>query len=163
MSGFIFKFIALFLGAIIGTSLFLIPYLNRLAAIEKKSEIKINNQIIIAEVVKDAKEREQGLSGRADIGINEGMLFLFDKEGRHGFWMKGMRFPIDIIWINGMKIVGIEENLEPEPGVSDSELKVYYPPEPVDKALELKAGRAAILRAKPGDVVKIRPLVRTGN
>ena len=42
---------------------------------------------------------------------------------------------------------------------NESELTLYYPPEAVDKVLELKAGRARILRAKVGDVVKIRPLV----
>jgi uncharacterized protein len=153
------KFFALALGIFLAVSLFTAPYLKQLEEVKGKSEIKINNQIIVAEVVSEAKEREQGLSGRESIGINEGMLFLFDEPGIYGFWMKGMNFPIDIIWIAGEEIVGVEENVEPDPGAVEGQLKVYYPPGPVNKVLELKAGRAAILRAGAGDEVKIKPLI----
>lgn len=45
---------------------------------------------------------------------NEGMLFVYDGPSRQGFWMKDMKFPIDIIWLNGTgSIVHIEENLTP--------------------------------------------------
>lgn len=156
---FFVKAFALALGVFVGVSLFIAPYLNQLDEVRRKSEVKVNNQIIVAEVVSDAKEREQGLSGRESIGINEGMLFVFDEPGMHGFWMKGMKFPIDIVWIAGDRIVGVEGNVEPEPGATENQLAVYYPPEPVNKVLELKAGRAAILRAGAGDEVKIRPLI----
>lgn len=158
---FVVKIFALALGAFIGMSLFIAPYLQQLEEVKGKSEVKINNQLIVAEVVSEAKEREQGLSGRESIGINEGMLFLFEEPGLYGFWMKGMRFPIDIIWIAGTEIVGVEENVEPEPGAKEGQLEIYYPPEPVNKVLELKAGRAGILRAKAGNEVKIRPLINT--
>jgi uncharacterized membrane protein (UPF0127 family) len=74
--------------------------------------------------------------------------------------MKDMKFPIDIVWINGDKIVGFEENVQPMPGARDSDLKIYYPPAPVNKVLELKAGRVELLRAGVGDTVKIRPLIK---
>jgi len=45
---------------------------------------------------------------------NEGMLFVYEGASRQGFWMKDMKFPIDIIWINGTgSVVHIEENLRP--------------------------------------------------
>lgn len=154
------KLLAIVFGFILATAIFLVPYLNQLTTVQKKAEIKIGNQIIIAEVVKSGAEREKGLSGRETIGVNEGMLFLFDKEGKYSFWMKGMRFPIDIIWIRGGRIVGFEENIDPQIGVREADLKLYYPPEPVDRVLELKAGRVELLRAGIGDPVKIRPLIR---
>jgi len=153
------KFFALVLGVALAAFILTAPYLNKLEEVKRTSEVKINEQIIVAEVVSKAKEREQGLSGREVLGINEGMLFLFDEPGNYGFWMKGMKFPIDIIWISGNEIVGVEENIPPQPGAADSELTVYYPPGPVNKVLEVKAGRTAILRAKATDEVKIRPLV----
>jgi hypothetical protein len=40
------------------------------------------------------------------------MLFVFASSTRPGFWMKDMKFPIDIIWINADKeVVGIESNI----------------------------------------------------
>ena len=71
-----------------------------------------------------------------------------------------MKFPIDIIWIHENKIVGFEENIDPQIGANSAELKVYYPGTPVERVLELSAGRAKILGAKIGDNVMILPFVR---
>ena len=154
------KLLIIVFGFILITTAFAVPYLNRLSTVQRKSEIKIGDQIIVAEVVKSKTDKEKGLSGRGTIGVNEGMLFLFDKEGSYGFWMKGMKFPIDIIWIWDDEIVGFEENIDPQIGAIEADLKFYYPPEPVDKVLELKAGRVGSLRAGIGDAVKIRPLIQ---
>ena len=153
------KLTVIVLGVIIGAGVFVVPYLNKLKDIERKSEVKINEQIVIGEVVSKVEDKERGLSDKDSLGVNEGMLFLFENPGIYGFWMKDMQFPIDIVWISGSEVVGFEENVEPEPGVSEDELAVYYPPEPVNKVLELKAGRARLLRLRAGDTVKIRPLI----
>lgn len=159
MSGILVKAGVLAFGVMLAASVFLVPYLNQISEVKRKSEIKINDQFIVAEVVKTEKERAQGLGGREDIGINEGMLFLFDDAAVHPFWMKGMKFAIDIVWINGDEIVDITVDVQPEPEESDAELTLYYPSEPVNKVLELKAGRVRLLRAMEGNLVKIRPLI----
>ncbi|KKU94128.1 MAG: hypothetical protein UY26_C0003G0279 [Candidatus Jorgensenbacteria bacterium GW2011_GWA1_48_13] len=159
MSGFFIKFIVVVFGVILASTLFVAPYVNQISAVKRKSEIKINDQLIVAEVAKTEGERARGLGGREDIGVNEGMLFLFDNVGVYPFWMKGMKFAIDIVWINGDKIVDITENVAPEPGESDAELAVYYPSVPVNRVLELRAGRVRLLRTVEGDLVKIRPLI----
>ena len=58
----------------------------------------------------------KGLSVKNQLKENEGMLFVFEEPARYSFWMKDMKFPIGIMWLdsNG-KIVHIEENLEPCP------------------------------------------------
>lgn len=59
--------------------------------------------------------RQQGLSGRAGIAPDEGLLFVFETEGRWSFWMKDMRFSIDIVWIDrDGKVVFIKENAIPD-------------------------------------------------
>lgn len=151
--------VIVFLGMIIGISFFSISYINKIAEVQRKGEIKINNQIIVAETVKSARDREKGLSGRKSLGINEGMLFVFDKPDKYPFWMKDMNFPIDIIWIAGSQVVGYEEYVSPQIGVSDSSLRIYYPPQPVDEVLEISAGRSRLLDLKIGDILKVRPLV----
>jgi len=107
----------------------------------------------MVEVADTIVSRTRGLSGRVELKENQGMFFVFGTFGAHGFWMKDMKFPIDIIWIKGGAIAGFAENVLPEPGKSLLALKVYYPPEPVDKVLEIKAGLAEKLELKVGDKI----------
>ena len=59
-------------------------------------------------------QQVKGLSVKDHLKENEGMLFVFERPTRQVFWMKDMRFPIDIIWLdsNGT-VVHIEHNLQP--------------------------------------------------
>jgi hypothetical protein len=84
--------------------------------------------------------RERGLSGRAGLAADEGMYFIFDKPLAYAFWMKDMRFPIDIIWIFDGKIVDLSTNL-PVP-VAGQQLPTFAPRVPVDRVLEVPAGFA---------------------
>jgi len=154
------RLMAFVIGIVVGVSAFSIPYLNRITAVQNRAEVKINGQIFIADVVRDPENRAQGLAGKERLAVNEGMLFLFEEPDEYGFWMKGMRFPIDIIWIRDNAIVAVHEYVFPEPDVADSNLSVYLPPEPVDSVFEVSAGRARSLRAEIGDPVKMRPLIK---
>jgi len=76
--------------------------------------LEVENATINAELARTRQEKEKGLSGKEGLKPDEGMLFIYDKEGAYSFWMKDMKFPIDIIWFNeSWKVVHIEENLEP--------------------------------------------------
>lgn len=95
--------------------------------------------------------RRQGLSGVSSIEEDEGMLFIFEKEGDYLFWMKDMNFPIDIIWINDdLKIVHVEENVKPE------NFPVRYAsPEPARLVLETNAFFAKTFNLREGDRVYV--------
>ena len=81
-----------------------------------------------------------------------GMYFIFDKPDYHSFWMKDMRFPIDIIFINDGKIVTIYKNV-PIP-TSETQLPpIYRPTNPVDHVLEINAGLADKYSFQVGDSV----------
>lgn len=74
-----------------------------------------NGEIIDAEVVSTNLAREEGLSGRESLSKKRGLLFVFPSQGVFSFWMKDMKFPIDIIWVNERGvIVDIVENAKPE-------------------------------------------------
>jgi len=75
--------------------------------------------------------------------------------------MKDMKFPIDLVWISDGKIVGFEENMQPPADINvlDSKLENYLPPEPVDRVLELHAGRVGLLKANIGDPILVKPLL----
>ncbi len=86
-----------------------------------KNDIKTPKTMKIGEIVLNIKaavtnaERERGLSGKEGLAENEGMLFVFEKEGYYGIWMKDMNFPIDIAWLDkDKKITYIEKNVSPE-------------------------------------------------
>src|ERR1700679_2272851 len=43
-------------------------------------------------------QEELGLGDRDSLAAGQGMLFVFAQDGKYAFWMKDMRFSIDIIW-----------------------------------------------------------------
>lgn len=99
--------------------------------------------------------RRQGLSGRAFLAADTGMLFLFDAPDRHRFWMRDMRFDLDFIWIVNGKVAEITPNVLAEPGVADENLRVYLPQVPVDSMLEVNRGWAAQNGIQVGDSVQL--------
>ncbi|MEK7123905.1 MAG: DUF192 domain-containing protein [Patescibacteria group bacterium] len=115
--------------------------------------VLINNKKIIVEIAKTPIEQATGLGFRDSLGKDEGMLFIFEEKTKPGFWMKDMKFPIDIIWISGDAIAGISENIQPPTGAPDENLTVYSPPEPVNYVLEVNAGFASENEIKIGDKV----------
>ncbi len=106
-----------------------------------------------AEVADTVASRELGLSGRKQMGDDEGLLFVFDAPGRYGFWMKDMNFPLDIVWINqNGVVVEIERNLSPE---TYKQKKTYINQADASYVLEINAGMAEKFGLYLGSKVKI--------
>jgi uncharacterized protein len=116
------------------------------------STVSINGQTYQVEIVSTIEAQARGLSGRERLEKNSGMLFVYSEPASQAFWMKGMKFPIDIIWIKEQKIVGITENA---PVDSNLIPKIYNSPGKVDLVLEVAAGTAAATGIKVGDAVKV--------
>lgn len=157
--GMVWKTLVVVLGACAAVALAAVPYVDQIAAVASRREIRVGTQTIIAELVSTPEQMARGLGGRDGIGVNEGMLFSFSAPGVYPFWMKDMRFPIDVVWLRDGRVVGVTENMNPQVGASDAELRTYSPPEPVTHVLELHAGRARLLRAAPGTPVVVRSLL----
>ena len=103
---------------------------------QKIQTITISGQKFNLEFADTEQKREQGLSGRASLPKDSGLLFTFDKPDYHGFWMKDMKFPIDIVWLNDKKeMLSITRNLQPK-----SYPKIFYPPQEVRYVLEINTG-----------------------
>lgn len=114
-------------------------------------DVIINEKVFSVSIMDTAKARENGLSGRSPITIDEGMLFIFEKEDFYGFWMKDMLFSIDMIWIDAnLKVVHIERNVSPQ-----TYPKVFRPTSKSLYVLEILAGQSEINNIKIGDSVKI--------
>ena len=97
-----------------------------LETLNKKGNACINDICIELEVVKSGKEKEEGLMYRDYLPQNQGMLFIFEKQDKHTFWMKNTFISLDIIWINkDFKIVDI---ISADP-CRDLECEIYKPRE----------------------------------
>lgn len=117
--------------------------------------VLINGAEIIIEIAKTPAEMATGLGFRDSLEKDAGMLFVFEEKTTPGFWMKNMKFPIDIVWISGDTVVGVSENIQPPSGAAEENLTVYSPPEPVNYVLEVNAGFAAENEIKAGDKISI--------
>jgi uncharacterized membrane protein (UPF0127 family) len=101
------------------------------------------------EVMRTPEQLSQGLMFRRYMPEDRGMLFDFKAEQPVQFWMKNTYLPLDMIFISKAgKIVSIAENAEP---LSE---KLIPSGAPVVGVLEVNAGTAARIQAKPGDSVR---------
>lgn len=122
-----------------------------------KGQLVISGTTINIETADTTQRRSLGLGGRDTLATDSGMLFTFPDQAKHSFWMKGMRFALDFIWIRKMKVVDILKNAQPpQPGQADETLPVYVPNQPVDSVLEVNAGFVDSHGIKVGDIVDIR-------
>ncbi len=134
------KFIAIFCIALIliaGLFVFL-ESTEPVERINPSRYLRIEDLLIRVEIAHTAEARAQGLSGTTALNAGEGMLFVFDSDGQHAFWMKDMLIPIDIIWadVNG-SVIHIEHALSPE-----TYPQSFMPPLPARYVLEVPAGFA---------------------
>lgn len=111
----------------------------------------INNHSFRVSVATSQKEHETGLSETQSLSEDQGMIFLFEKPDYYSFWMKNMRFPIDIIYINNDTIVTIKSNAQL---IKDKENPtIYSSTKPANKVLEIQAGLSEKYKLKEGDKV----------
>jgi len=109
--------------------------------------IHIGAQTFSVSVAASPQERERGLSGSPALAAESGMWFVLPTSDRHGFWMRGMNFPIDLVWVGPAHQVLGAITLQP----CEGELcRTHMPPSPVAYVLEINAGAFA---GKTGDHV----------
>ena len=105
------------------------------------------------EVAATEAARERGYMER-EVGPREGMLFVFDEAGRHSFWMKNCRVPLDILWLDAsFRIVHLAAAQPPCPAEGDCPSIV--PMRPAHYALEFASGTARAHGLKPGTRVDV--------
>src|SRR3982750_960925 len=96
-------------------------------------------------------DQNRGLMFRPSLGAAEGMLFVFDQQSVHTFWMKNTLIPLDMLFIDKDRlIVGIVENAEPqtEPGRSVGKPSQYV--------LEIGGGLSGKLGLRAGQLVNFQ-------
>lgn len=112
--------------------------------------VELNGYDFKTEIADTEYERAQGLSGRQALCSECAMLFVFNKKDTHSFWMKDMKFDLDMLWIAGDEIMQIDKNVSASKGINETKISKF----PVDKVLEINAGISDKIGVKVGDKVK---------
>ncbi|MDE1921309.1 MAG: DUF192 domain-containing protein [Candidatus Omnitrophica bacterium] len=112
------------------------------------------------EVVSKEADMERGLMYRTGMAADKGMLFVFAAPGEQSFWMKNMRFNLDILWISTEgRILYIGRNI---PACVKDPCPVYTPDFDARYVLELNSGFTAAHHWKTGDKLDLPPLKAAG-
>lgn len=121
------------------------------ALVRRNATIIAQNGNIVADIVDTEESREQGLSNRPPLDKNVGLLFVFDMPSQYGFWMKDMKFALDIIWMNEEgTVVALERDVTP-----DTYPKIFVNSSPAKYVLEINAGEAEKMGIFIGSKLKI--------
>jgi uncharacterized protein len=121
----------------------------------RQVNITVNGVELVADIAATSDQQSEGLGVKDSLNENEAMLFPFKKESQHTFWMKGMKFPIDIIWIDSDKeVVHIEPSLDP--CIPDSPCPTYTSDRRSLYVLETMAGFAQKYNVTEGTPVEFK-------
>ena len=102
------------------------------------------------EFAKTPSQQEMGLSKRQCLPKYGALVFLFPTDDKFGIWMKDMKFPIDVVWLDkDHKVVDVKKNMQP-----DTYPEVFYPKNDARYVLELNTGGADNIGASSGTPVQ---------
>lgn len=116
-----------------------------------KTKVLLGDTVVMVTIADTPETQMRGLGFQEQLKLNRGMLFVFNDAKPHGFWMKDMRFAIDIIWFDeDHRIVYVKEGAEPS-----SYPEIFTPSVPTPLVLEVPAGFFAYHQLKIGDTLQI--------
>ncbi|MFZ2125346.1 MAG: DUF192 domain-containing protein [Candidatus Saccharimonadales bacterium] len=105
---------------------------------QSTTNVRLGDGIFRAQVAKTDYSREKGLSDITSLTPDQALLMVFPVADKWPIWMKDMKVPIDIIWLDSnKKVVYIVKNAEP-PG--DSTPQTFTPRTSAKYVIELPAG-----------------------
>ena len=107
----------------------------------KEIQATISGVPLKLRVASTQKSQAEGYSGeKEEPSGNSGMIFIYDDDQPLSFWMKGVKFGLDIIFFDSnMKYIA-HHNMAPGKEVSDQNLPKYHSKEPARFAVELPSG-----------------------
>ena len=115
----------------------------------------IGSKTFILEIANTFSSRQDGLMHRDSMPADHGMIFVFDREQKLGFYMKNTRIPLDIVYVNAAAEVVSIKQMKPYDLTSvSSDFPALW-------AIELNKGAAAEAGVKVGDRLEIPQAARS--
>ena len=107
-----------------------------------------------AEVAHTPADRVRGLSDRDELAPGTGMLFVFESGVVSSFWMNGMRFALDFVWIGAdCTVAGTTVNVPPPASDSDTSPPIFNSPAPAAYTFEINEKEVNEYGIEVGDPV----------
>lgn len=115
--------------------------------------VVLKGERFTVELADTSEKQALGLMFRDHLADDHGMLFRFPGEAMRSFWMKNTRIPLDIFYFDSnLQLVSVAENAQP---CRSQRCPPYPSAAPAQYVLELRAGTAAELGVRPGDVLEL--------
>ncbi len=119
----------------------------------------LGGQAVFASLATTDAERSLGLSYTSVLPPDVVKVFVFDTDERWSFWMKGMEYPIDMVWVTATgTIAHIETNVSPSTYPHS-----FTPPTPSRYVIETVPGLFANLNLKVGGNVDMAAIIEKNN
>ncbi len=107
----------------------------------------------------DADLRARGLMRIDELGVADGMVFVYESDVSTRFWMKNTEIALSIAYFDAVgHYVG---QLDMEPCVT-SDCETYEPPGKFRMALEMPVGDLESFGVGPGSVLRYTPMPCSG-
>jgi uncharacterized membrane protein (UPF0127 family) len=108
-----------------------------LPQLQPHTTLHLGDGVFTARVAKTQAERVKGLSDTSSLGDDQAMILVYDKDGKWPITMKGMKYPIDIAWLDkDKKVVYIVKNATP----ASYPYEIFTPKEDARYIVEVVAG-----------------------
>jgi uncharacterized membrane protein (UPF0127 family) len=105
--------------------------------LQPHTTLHLGDGVYTARVAKTQVDRDKGLTGTNSLGEDQAMIFVYDTDGKWPVSMKGIKYSLDIIWLDkDKKVVYIVKNALPE----SYPYEVYTPKEDARYVVEVVAG-----------------------
>ena len=114
---------------------------------------EIAEATIQLEVAETPQQQATGLMYRDCLADDRGMLFPFGTARIARFWMKNVPISLDMVFLNGDRVVGIAADVPP---CQVNPCPVYGPEAKVNQVIELRGGRVEELGIKIGDQIEVK-------
>lgn len=135
-------------GSIIACVIVFLVVFSKNTTNKETLHVSIKDKSYTFQVARTAPAREKGLSG-TDTILYDGMIFIFPQSDLYSFWMKEMKYPIDILWVNeNFEIVEMRENIYP-----GTYPEVFTPTQKALYVIEVRAGVAEKADIRVGDQI----------
>jgi uncharacterized membrane protein (UPF0127 family) len=106
----------------------------------KKIDVRVGEVPVKVEIASTPESQARGYMGRKEPQDGGGILFVYDKPAPLHFWMKGVAFPLDIIFFDSEMNYLEHQEMEPTDIKEDSKIPRYSSKSPARFALEVRNG-----------------------
>lgn len=136
--------IAAMLLIVAGAAVFLL-----ISQLQPTTVLSFGNGIFKARIANTPFTREKGLSGVTELGPQQAMILAFPSDDTWRIWMKDMKVPLDIVWLDhDKKVVYSVKNASPDTSTAEP----FIPSAPARYVVELPVGSIEGQHIRTGDI-----------